>query len=182
MFTTMHPKFQGAKYRLFRALMFVTTGLFGLAPLIHGLIVFGTPQMMNKALPYTLTKAGCLICGTSFYAVCLPILRTKEMPLAHVILDQISRESISWQIRPVGLPFNLPHPGCMRSCGPADRVSGCLRLRQCKFDLLVPLSDVYALWNDSNRWILCLAGVTSWGVRSEGSLSKKLAESWRIIE
>ena len=86
MFTTMHPKFQGAKYRLFRALMFVTTGLFGLAPLIHGLIVFGTPQMMNKALPYTLTKAGCLLCGTSFYAVCLPILRTKEMPLTHVIL------------------------------------------------------------------------------------------------
>lgn len=33
----MHPKFQGPKYRLLRALMFVATGLSGTAPLIHGL-------------------------------------------------------------------------------------------------------------------------------------------------
>ncbi|KAJ0413350.1 hemolysin-III related-domain-containing protein [Aspergillus carlsbadensis] len=37
-FMTMHPKFQGAKYRLFRALIFVATGLSGVAPLIHGLM------------------------------------------------------------------------------------------------------------------------------------------------
>ena len=75
---TMHPKFQGAKYRLFRALMFVATGLSGIAPLIHGLSVFGISQMMKKALPDTLAKAGCLLSGTSFYAVSLPILQTEE--------------------------------------------------------------------------------------------------------
>ncbi|KAJ6018484.1 hemolysin-III family protein [Penicillium canescens] len=36
-FMTMHPNFQGPKYRLLRALMFVATGLSGVAPLIHGL-------------------------------------------------------------------------------------------------------------------------------------------------
>ncbi|KAI0203577.1 hemolysin-III related-domain-containing protein [Astrocystis sublimbata] len=34
-FMTLHPKFQGRKYRLFRALMFVATGLAGVAPLVH---------------------------------------------------------------------------------------------------------------------------------------------------
>lgn len=75
---TMHPKFQGSKYRLFRALMFVATGLSGVAPLIHGLHVFGMSQMMRKAFPYTLAKAGCLLSGTSFYAVSLPISRTRD--------------------------------------------------------------------------------------------------------
>ncbi|KAJ5364598.1 hemolysin-III family protein [Penicillium cataractarum] len=69
---TMHPKFQGPKYRLFRALMFVATGLSGVAPLIHGLSVFGMSQMMRKALPYTLAKAGCLLSGTSFYVTRFP--------------------------------------------------------------------------------------------------------------
>ena len=65
----MHPKFQGRKYRLFRALMFVATGVFGVVPLVHGLIVFGMSQMMRKAFPYTLAKAVCLLSGTLFYAV-----------------------------------------------------------------------------------------------------------------
>ncbi|KAI1052301.1 hypothetical protein LB507_007581 [Fusarium sp. FIESC RH6] len=70
--TTLHPKFQGAKYRLFRALMFVATGLCGVAPLVHGLITFGMSQMMTKALPYTLGKAACLLSGVSFYATRYP--------------------------------------------------------------------------------------------------------------
>ena len=49
--------------------MFVATGLSGVVPLIHGLIVFGTSQMIRKAFLYTLAKAGCLLSGTSFYAV-----------------------------------------------------------------------------------------------------------------
>ncbi|KAL4971431.1 hemolysin-III family protein [Aspergillus desertorum] len=71
-FMTMHPKFQGSTYRLFRALLFVATGLTGVAPLIHGLNVFGMSQMMRKAFPYTLAKAGCLLSGTSFYATRFP--------------------------------------------------------------------------------------------------------------
>lgn len=75
---TMHPKFQGSKYRLFRALMFVATGLSGVAPLIHGLYVFGISQMMSKAFPYTLAKASCLLSGVAFYAASLPISHTRE--------------------------------------------------------------------------------------------------------
>ncbi|KAK5656229.1 hypothetical protein OQA88_4990 [Cercophora sp. LCS_1] len=69
---TLHPKFQGAKYRLFRALMFVATGLCGVAPVIHGANLFGMAQMMRKAFPYTMAKAGCLLSGTAFYATRFP--------------------------------------------------------------------------------------------------------------
>ena len=75
-FITMHPEFQGPTYRTFRALMFVEIGLCGVAPLIHGLNMFGISQMMRKAFPYTLAKVGCLLSGTWFYAVRLPISHT----------------------------------------------------------------------------------------------------------
>lgn len=89
---TMNPKFQGAKYRLFRALMFVATGLSGVAPLIHGLSVFGLLQMMRKAFPYTLAKAGFLLFGVAFYAVSLPTLHTKREfdPNTYGSADQVS--------------------------------------------------------------------------------------------
>lgn len=73
---TMYYKFQGQKYRLFRALTFMMTGLSGVAPLIHGLKVFGMAQMMRKAFLYTLVKAGCLLTGASFYAANTPIPKT----------------------------------------------------------------------------------------------------------
>ncbi|KAJ5873608.1 hemolysin-III family protein, partial [Penicillium subrubescens] len=66
-FMTLRPKFQGPKYRLLRALMFVATGLSGVTPLIHGLNMFDMSQMMRKAFPYTLAKAGFLLSGTLFY-------------------------------------------------------------------------------------------------------------------
>jgi adiponectin receptor len=79
--------------------MFVATGLCGVAPLIHGLNVFGMSQMMRKAFPYTLAKAGCLLSGTFFYAVSLLFPGKRELTLKHVSLkDQVSRKSISWQI------------------------------------------------------------------------------------
>ena len=91
---TMHPKFQGAKYRLFRALMFVATGLSGIAPLVHGLIVFGMSEMMRKAFPYTLAKAVCLLSGTSFYAVSVIISYLREkLTLTHVVLKTRFPES-----------------------------------------------------------------------------------------
>lgn len=74
---TLHPKFQGRKYRTFRALTFVAVGLSGFAPLIHGLILFGWRLMMKKALPNTMGKAVCLWSGTAFCAVSLPTLHTR---------------------------------------------------------------------------------------------------------
>jgi len=74
--------------------MFVATGLSGVAPLIHGLKVFGISQMMRKAFPYTMAKAGCLLSGTVFYAVSLHISHTREKStLTHVILKTRFPES-----------------------------------------------------------------------------------------
>lgn len=140
-FMTMRPKFQGPKYRLFRALMFVVTGLYGVVPVIHGLNMFGMSQMMRKAFPYTLAKAGCLLSGTLFYAVSLPISHSAEKidPNSCGFKDQVPRKSISRQIRLIGLPFDLSLPGGMCRCGPVDGVSGCLRLCAAKSYLLVSL-------------------------------------------
>ncbi|KAI1071374.1 hypothetical protein LB507_011670 [Fusarium sp. FIESC RH6] len=71
---TLHPKFQGPRYRLFQASAFVAAGLSGVAPLIHGINMFGMPQMMRKAFPYTLAKAVCLLSGALFYA---PLPKTR---------------------------------------------------------------------------------------------------------
>lgn len=141
LFVIMHPKFQGARYRLFRALMFVATGLSGVAPLVHGLKIFRVSQMMRKAFLYTMVKAGCLLSGTAFYAVSFQVLHPRErLKLTQLILkDQVSRKSISWQIRPTGVSYDLPYPGGMRRCGAADRVSGYFRLCSSKLCLLVTL-------------------------------------------
>ncbi|KAH6977789.1 hemolysin-III family protein [Fusarium venenatum] len=66
---TLNPKLQGPKYRLLRALSFVAAGMSGVAPLIHGISVFGMAQTIKKVLPYALVKAACLVSGTFLYAV-----------------------------------------------------------------------------------------------------------------
>ncbi|EFW18652.1 hypothetical protein D8B26_005393 [Coccidioides posadasii str. Silveira] len=98
-FMTMHSKFQGRKYRLFRALLFVVTGLSGVAPLIHGLNVFGTSQMMRKSFSLHSGKSR------------LPAIWD------FVLCSQVSRKSISWQVQPMGLSFHISHPGGMHRIG-----------------------------------------------------------------
>lgn len=74
--------------------MFVATGLSGIAPLIHGLHMFGMLQMMRKAFPYTLAKAACLLSGTLFYAVSLLISDAREkLTLTYVVLKTRFPES-----------------------------------------------------------------------------------------
>ncbi|KAH8750305.1 hypothetical protein F5883DRAFT_435110, partial [Diaporthe sp. PMI_573] len=74
-FITLHPKFQGTKYRLFQVLTFVGTGLSGFAPLIHGLNVFGM--------------------SASFYAVSHAILHARgKLTLTHVVLETRFPESL----------------------------------------------------------------------------------------
>lgn len=147
----MHPKLQGPKYRLFRALMFVATGLSGIAPLVHGLNVFGMSKMMRKAFPYTMAKAGCLLSGTAFYAVSLPNSHIREkLILTHGSKGQVSWKPISGQIRLMGLPFDFSHPGGMRRCSPVDGVSGCLRLCADNPYLLVYLKSVLLVWVSSS--------------------------------
>ncbi len=49
---------------------FVGTGLSGLAPLGHGIQMFGLPQMMKQSgMPYYLAEGGFLVFGAFLYAV-----------------------------------------------------------------------------------------------------------------
>lgn len=72
-----HPKLQGHKYRSMRTSAFVATGMSVVAPLVHGISVFGLDLMNKKAFTYTLVaKIGCLLSGTVLYAVSLPFSHT----------------------------------------------------------------------------------------------------------
>jgi len=72
-----HPKLQGHKYRSMRTSAFVATSMSVVAPLVHGINVFGLDLMNKKAFTYTLVaKIGCLLSGTVLYAVSLPFSHT----------------------------------------------------------------------------------------------------------
>lgn len=77
--TNTHPKLQGHKYRSMRTSVFLATGMSVVAPLIHGISIFGLDLMNKKAFSYTLVaKIGCLLPGTTLYAVSLPFFNTRE--------------------------------------------------------------------------------------------------------
>ena len=102
--------------------------------------------MMKKALPYTMGKAVCLWSGTAFYAVSIPTLHTRlKWVLTRDSEDEVSRKSISWEIRPMGLPCNLSSPGGMHQCDPVDGLLVCLRLCSRTHHLLVSLHYVCTL-------------------------------------
>ncbi|OIW23008.1 mPR-like GPCR protein [Coniochaeta ligniaria NRRL 30616] len=72
-FILVSPKFQGRKWRTFRTLTFVSTGLSGFAPLAHGVYLFGWSQMMNQSgMPYYLAEGALLILGATVYATRFP--------------------------------------------------------------------------------------------------------------
>lgn len=83
----VHPKFQGLRWRNFRVCVFVGTGLSGLAPLIHGIVIFGFMQMLTRyGMAYFLGEGLLLILGALFYAVSNFILLRipSEMTNIHV--------------------------------------------------------------------------------------------------
>ncbi|UKZ79331.1 hypothetical protein TrVFT333_007081 [Trichoderma virens FT-333] len=72
-FIMLNPYFQGQKFRAFRALAFVGTGLSGFAPLIHGIKMFGFSQMMKQSgMPYYLIEGGFLLLGALVYVTKFP--------------------------------------------------------------------------------------------------------------
>lgn len=78
-FIMVNPRFQGPKFRAFRALTFVATGLSGFAPLIHGIKIFGISQMMKQSgMPYYLVEGGFLLSGALLYVVRLRISDLKN--------------------------------------------------------------------------------------------------------
>ncbi len=76
-----------------RTLAFVATGMSVVAPLIHGLDIFGLDLMNKKAFTYTIVaKIGCLLSGTTLYAVsflfCL--YKRKINPNTRDLKDEVS--------------------------------------------------------------------------------------------
>ncbi|KAK3934213.1 mPR-like GPCR protein [Diplogelasinospora grovesii] len=72
-FIMVNPRFSGRKWRTFRTLTFVATGLSGFAPLGHGVYLFGVPQMMlQSGMPYYLAEGGLLCLGALVYATRFP--------------------------------------------------------------------------------------------------------------
>lgn len=66
----VNPRFQGRRFRTFRASTFVVTGLSGLAPIAHGLHHFGLSQMMEHlGMPYYLSEGIVILLGVLFYTV-----------------------------------------------------------------------------------------------------------------
>lgn len=97
----VHPKLQSHKYRVMRTLTFVATGMSGVAPLIHGLNVFGLDLMNKKAFTYTMiANIGCLLSGTALYAVsylsCPYLSKVDSNILGSK--DEVSRKSVAWKI------------------------------------------------------------------------------------
>ncbi|CAJ2509055.1 Uu.00g140810.m01.CDS01, partial [Anthostomella pinea] len=67
------PHFQGQKWRTFRLLTLVCTGLAGVAPFIHGIKMFGFAQMARQSgLPYYLAEGGLFLLGAVVYATRFP--------------------------------------------------------------------------------------------------------------
>jgi adiponectin receptor len=66
----VNPQFQGPRWRTLRVCAFIGTGLSGFVPLIHGLSIFGLPQMMKQSgMPYYLVEGLLLLLGAFFYTV-----------------------------------------------------------------------------------------------------------------
>ncbi|KAL1954448.1 hypothetical protein VTO42DRAFT_1172 [Malbranchea cinnamomea] len=69
----LNPRFQGQKWRLFRVSTFVCTGLSAVAPLAHGMSMFGTAYMLkHSGLSYYLVEGFLHILGVFFYATRIP--------------------------------------------------------------------------------------------------------------
>jgi len=131
------PKFRGPKWRMFRILILAATGLSGIAPLVHGIKMFGFEQMMRQSgLPYYLAEGALLVLGALIYAVspcsAIPIpaslLNYTHLVIIHVDLncvymvwwhlwltmtsDEIPREPQPRHVRSVRLvPPDLPRAG-----------------------------------------------------------------------
>ncbi|KAF8421360.1 hemolysin-III channel protein Izh2 [Tirmania nivea] len=72
-FVVVNPKFQGRQWRTFRLTLFVATGLSAVAPIGHGLKLFGLDQMNKQSgLPYYLFEGLHLVIGAYFYNARIP--------------------------------------------------------------------------------------------------------------
>ncbi|KUJ14220.1 hemolysin-III family protein [Mollisia scopiformis] len=74
-FILLNPRFQGRRWRTFRVCTFVGTGLSGLAPLAHGVKIFGFSQMGKQSgMAYYVGEGLLLMLGALFYTVSIEIM------------------------------------------------------------------------------------------------------------
>lgn len=70
--TLLSPAFSSGKFRSFRALLFVSMGLFGLVPAIHALVLNWSDPHRNITLAYESGMALSYLVGTMFYVCRIP--------------------------------------------------------------------------------------------------------------
>ncbi|KAL3535913.1 hypothetical protein ACH5RR_004374 [Cinchona calisaya] len=70
--TLLTPAFSTGKYRAFRAILFMSMGLFGLVPAIHAVVVNWNDPHRNVILCYEAVMALAYIIGTMFYISRIP--------------------------------------------------------------------------------------------------------------
>lgn len=69
----LHPRLQGLKYRPFRTIAFVLTGLSGFAPVIHGLLRHGWSEMwLRSGMPFWFLEGLIYVTGAFFYDTRFP--------------------------------------------------------------------------------------------------------------
>ncbi|RVD83493.1 uncharacterized protein DFL_007880 [Arthrobotrys flagrans] len=72
-FILLNPKYQDLKYRTFRTLTFVGTGLSWIALLVHGVRLFGIEKMMKQfGMPCYFLERLLLAIGAAFYGTRIP--------------------------------------------------------------------------------------------------------------
>ncbi|XP_059286316.1 heptahelical transmembrane protein 1-like [Lycium ferocissimum] len=70
--TLLSPVFSTGKYRSFRAVLFMSMGLFGLVPAVHAIILNWDVPERNVTLAYELAMALSYLIGTMFYITRIP--------------------------------------------------------------------------------------------------------------
>lgn len=69
----LHPRLQGLKYRPFRTIAFVLTGLSGFAPVAHGLLRHGWNEMwLRSGMPFWFLEGLLYVTGAFFYDTRFP--------------------------------------------------------------------------------------------------------------
>ena len=88
--TTGYSKFRTPAWRPFRACIFVITGLSGIAPVVHGVYLYGTEEM-NKSvgLWWVILQGVLYVSGAFFYAVGPCALSPKTIRLDHLNIVDI---------------------------------------------------------------------------------------------
>ncbi|EPS71737.1 hypothetical protein M569_03024 [Genlisea aurea] len=70
--TLLTPSFSAGKYRSFRALLFVSMGLFGLVPAVHALVANWDDPHRDVTLAYESAMAGFYLTGAAVYVGRIP--------------------------------------------------------------------------------------------------------------